>query len=111
MATKVVYVGCLANFQISRQRSPHMHRDTNLPALPALTADLLRDNGLLVDNLFADLWKQVGMDALLKRAGFGKRSGTPVSRLAFSLVLWVWLKAGSIALFARESLHVFCDAE
>jgi len=88
-----------------------MHRDTNLPALPALTADLLRDNGLLVDNLFADLWKQVGMDALLKRAGFGKRSGTPVSRLAFSLVLWVWLKAGSIALFARESLHVFCDAE
>ena len=64
-----------------------MHRDTNLPALPALTADLLRDNGLLVDNLSADLWKQVGMDALLKRAGFGKRSGTPVSRLAFSLVL------------------------
>lgn len=88
-----------------------MHRDTKLPALPALTADLLRDNGLLVDNLFADLWKQVGMDALLKRAGFGKRSGTPIPRLAFSLVLWVWLKAGSIALFARESLHVFCDAE
>ncbi len=59
-----------------------MHRDTNLPALPALTADLLRDSGLLVDNLFADLWKQVGMDALLKRAGFGKRSGTPIPRLA-----------------------------
>ena len=72
---------------------------------------MLRDNGLLDDNLFADLWKQVGMDALLKRAGFGKRSGTPLPRLAFSLVLWVWLKAGSIALFARESLHVFCDAE
>jgi hypothetical protein len=32
---------------------------------------------------------------------------TPIPRLAFSLVLWVWLKAGSIALFARESLHVF----
>ena len=28
-----------------------MHRDTNLPALPALTADLLRDNGPLVGNL------------------------------------------------------------
>jgi hypothetical protein len=31
--------------------------------------------------------------------------------LAFSLVLWGWRKAGSIALFARESLHAFCDAE
>jgi SRSO17 transposase len=88
-----------------------MHRDTTQSALPALTADLLRDNDLLVDNVFADLWKQVGMEALLNRVGFKKRSGTPIPRLVFSLVLWVWLKAGSIALFARESLHVFCDAE
>jgi SRSO17 transposase len=88
-----------------------MHRDTTGSALPALTADLLRDNDLLVDNLFADLWKQVGMETLLNRVGFKKRSGTPIPRLVFSLVLWVWLKAGSIALFARESLHVFCDAE
>jgi len=88
-----------------------MHRDTTRSALPALTADLLRDNDLLVDNVFADLWKQVGMETLLNRVGFKKRSGTPIPRLVFSLVLWVWLKAGSIALFARESLHVFCDAE
>jgi SRSO17 transposase len=88
-----------------------MHRDTNQPALPALTADLLRENGLLVDNVFADLWRQVGMDTLLNRAGFNKRSGTPVPQLVFSLVLWVWLKAGSIGWFARESLHVFCAAE
>ena len=88
-----------------------MHRDTNQPALPALTADLLRENGLLVDNVFADLWKQVAMDTLLNRAGFGKRSGTPMPQLVFSLVLRVWLKAGSIGWFARESLHVFCDAE
>jgi hypothetical protein len=88
-----------------------MHRDTTQSALPALTADLLRDNDLLVDNVFADLWKQVGMETLLNRVGFKKRSGTPIPRLVFSLVLWVWLKAGSIALFARESLHVFCDAE
>jgi hypothetical protein len=88
-----------------------MHRDTTQPALPALTADLLRDNDLLVDNLFADIWKQVGMETLLNRAGFKKRSGTPIPRLVFSLLLWVWLKAGSVAWFARESLHCFCDAE
>jgi SRSO17 transposase len=88
-----------------------MHRDTTQTALPALTADMLRDNGLLVDNMFADLWKQAGMEARLKRAGFKKRSGTPIPRLVFSLLLWVWLKAGSIAWFARESLPVYCDAE
>jgi len=88
-----------------------MQGDTTQSALPALTADLLRENGLLVDNVFADLWKQVGMEPLLNRVGFKKRSGTPIPRLVFSLVLWVWLKAGSIAWFARESLHVFCDAE
>ena len=88
-----------------------MHCDSTRLALPALTADLLRENGLLVDNVFADLWQQVGMATLLNRVGFKKRSGTPVPRLVFSLVLWVWLKAGSIAVFARESLQVFCDAE
>ena len=41
-----------------------MQRDTNLAALPSLTADLLRDNGLLIDNLIADLWTQVGMKTL-----------------------------------------------
>ena len=80
-------------------------------ALPALTADLLRDSGLLVDNLFADLWKQVGMKALLSRVGFIKRSGTPMHELVYCLVLWVWLKAGSVGLFARESLQTFSEAE
>ena len=88
-----------------------MQRDTTQSALPALTADLLRDHGLLVDNLFADVWKQVGMETLLNRVGFKKRSGTPMPPLVFSLLLWVWLKAGSIAWFAREALHSFCDAE
>jgi hypothetical protein len=39
----------------------------------ALTADLLQSNSCLVDNLFADLWKQMGMKALLNKAGFSKR--------------------------------------
>jgi len=36
-----------------------MNRDTSQFALPALTVDVLRDSGLLVDNLFADVWQQV----------------------------------------------------
>jgi hypothetical protein len=31
---------------------------TKITELPALTADLLQSNSCLVDNLFADLWKQ-----------------------------------------------------
>ena len=88
-----------------------MNRDTSQLALPALTADLLRDGGLLVDNLFADLWKQVGMKTRLSRVGFSKRSGTPIDEWVYCLVLWVWLKAGSLGLFARESLQAFSEAE
>jgi SRSO17 transposase len=88
-----------------------MNRGTTPLALPDLTADLLRDNGLLVDNLFADLWKRVGMKTLLNQAGFSKRSGTPMHELVYCLVLWVWLKAGSLGLFARESLQTFSQAE
>ena len=55
-----------------------MNHDTKQSALPALTADFLRSSGCLVDNLLADLWKEVGMTALLNQVGFQKRSGTPV---------------------------------
>jgi hypothetical protein len=34
---------------------------TKITELPALTADLLQSNSCLVDNLFADLWKQMGL--------------------------------------------------
>jgi SRSO17 transposase len=88
-----------------------MHRDTRPSALPSLTADLLGDRNCLVDNLFADVWKDVGMKTLLKRSGFRKRSGTPVHALVYCLALWVWLKVESIALFARESLQTFSTAE
>ena len=88
-----------------------MHRDTNCSALPALTADLLQESGYLVDNLFADLWRQMGMKTLLSRAGFRKRSGTPMHELVYGLMLWVWLKVDSIGMFARESLKTFSRAE
>jgi len=41
-----------------------MNTGTKIHGLPALTADLLQHNGCLVDNLFADLWKSIGMEAL-----------------------------------------------
>ena len=47
-----------------------MNTASKITELPALTADLLQSNSCLVDNLFADLWKQMGMKALLNKAGF-----------------------------------------
>jgi len=65
-----------------------MNHDTKQSALPPLTADFLRSSSCLIDNLFADLWKQMGMNALLTRIGFQKRSGTPVNEVIFSIMLW-----------------------
>jgi hypothetical protein len=50
-------------------------------SLQKSSADLLQSNSCLVDNLFADLWKQMGMKALLNKAGFSKRSGSPIYEL------------------------------
>jgi hypothetical protein len=42
---------------------------TKITELPALTADLLQSNSCLVDNLFADLWKQMGAFFLFNSIG------------------------------------------
>lgn len=88
-----------------------MDTATKNNGLPALTADLLEKGGYLADNLFADLWKQIGMKTLLNKSGFSKRSGTSISDLVYILILWVWLKKDSIAMFAQESLQHFSLAE
>ena len=88
-----------------------MNHGTKTIALPELTANLLRDGGCLIDNLFADLWKQTGMKARLNRIGFHKRSGTSAHELVYCLMIWVWLKVDSIGMFARESLQTFSGAE
>jgi SRSO17 transposase len=82
-----------------------MNRATKLMELPALTADLLNANGILVDNVFASLWREIGMKTILRKAGFCKRSGTPIGEVMFSLMLWLWLKKESIGMFAREGLQ------
>lgn len=82
-----------------------MHPATKITELPALTVDLLKANGVLIDNVFASLWRQLGMKTILSRAGFNKRSGTPMHEVIYGLLLWLWLKQKSIGMFARESLH------
>ena len=87
-----------------------MNHDTTACAFPALTSDFLRNSDSLIDNIFADLWKQVGMKALLQRCGFHKRSGVDVNPILYCLTIWVWLKSNSVSLFARDSLRTFCAA-
>lgn len=87
-----------------------MNHDTKTPGLPELTASLLRDGGYLIDNLFADLWKHVGMKARMNRIGFHKRSGTSAHELVYSLMIWVWVKVDSIGMFSRQSLQTFSGA-
>ena len=64
-----------------------MNNASKLPALPALTVDLLQESGILIDNIFANLWQQMGMKTILHRAGFNKRSGFPIGEVIFTLSL------------------------
>ena len=82
-----------------------MNRATKIIELPALTADLLKANGVLIDYVFANLWREIGMKTVLSRAGFSKRSGTSMSHVIFGLMLWLWLKKESIGMFARDGLQ------
>jgi SRSO17 transposase len=82
-----------------------MNRATKIIELPALTVDLLKANGVLIDNVFASLWREIGMQTVLNRAGFNKRSGTSMSDVIFGLILWLWLTKESIGMFARDCLQ------
>ena len=84
-----------------------MNRAAKVIELPALTVtvDLLKANGVLIDNVFASLWREIGMKTILNRVGFNKRSGAPMSEVIFGLMLWLWLKKDPIGMFARECLQ------
>lgn len=87
-----------------------MNRATKPLDLPSLSADLVTQDGVLMDNLFADLWKRLHLATLLQRAGFRKRSGVAVNEVVYLLLLWVWLKVDSVGMFSRQSLQCFSDA-
>jgi SRSO17 transposase len=82
-----------------------MNRAIKMTELPVLTLDFLSAKGILIDNVFASLWRETGMKTLLSRAGFNKRSGTPMHEVIYGLMLWIWLKKESIGMFAREGLQ------
>ena len=79
-----------------------MNATAKMTELPALTIDFLKASDLLIDNVFASHWQDIGMKTLLSGSGFAKRSGTPMHDVIYGLMLWVWLKKESIGLFARE---------
>ncbi len=72
-----------------------MNHGTKTIELPELTANLLRDKDCLIDNLFADLWKHMGMKD-------DRFSAPPSAELVYCLMIWVWLKVDSIGMFARS---------
>ena len=86
-----------------------MNPATESTVLPNLTADILSDPQIPVDNLLARLWKTMTIPTLLSRAGISKRSGLPAPDVIYLLLLWVWLKVSSIHLFSREALQDFAD--
>lgn len=84
--------------------------DTKGGDLPPLIADVVMDSQLYVDNFFADAWKQLGLNSLIKGAGFKKRSGTDIVAIVYLLLIWKWIHVSSIGMFARKSLGLFSHA-
>jgi hypothetical protein len=84
---------------------------TNAGALPALIGNVITDQKHYIDNLFADTWKQLKINARIKGAGFTKRSGIEITEAVFLLLLWKWINVSSIAMFSRKSLGTFSRAK
>ena len=42
-----------------------MNRDTKATVLPALTIDLLKEEGFLAENAFTELWRRFGVKTIL----------------------------------------------
>ncbi len=87
-----------------------MNNDTIANSLPPLISSVIADSKHCIDNLFADTWKKLKLNTLIKRAGFSKRSGVEISEAVFLLLLWKWLNMSSIAMFSRKALGVFSQA-
>jgi SRSO17 transposase len=99
-------------FKDKQQNHPEakLKNVTNAHDLPPLISDLITDSTSYIDNLFADTWKKLKLNALIKGAGFKKRSGIEITEAVFLLLLWKWLNISSIAMFSRKSLGVFTTA-
>ena len=88
-----------------------MKNDTNADSLPPLISDVITDSKHYIDNLFADTWKKLKLNSLIKAAGFTKRSGIEITQAVYVLLLWKWLNMSSIAMFSRQALGTFSRAK
>ena len=88
-----------------------MKNGINEGVLPPLVGNVITDQKHYLDNLFADTWKNLKINARIKRAGFTKRSGIDITEAVFLLLLWKWINVSSIAMFARKALGMFSRAK
>ncbi len=84
-----------------------MKNGTNAGILPPLVSDAITDSKHYIDNLFADTWKKLKLNSLIKGAGFTKRTGIEITEAVFLLLLWKWLNMSSIAMFSKKALGTF----
>jgi hypothetical protein len=80
-----------------------MNSATKPLKLPSLTAELLSQANLKIDNTFSSTWKSLRFNMILRQAKFSKRSGIPASDVVYLLMLWVWLKVDSVAMFSKDA--------
>jgi len=88
-----------------------MNNRTKTKSLPTFISDIITEQKGYIDNLFADTWKDLNFNSLIKKAGFTKRSGLGINEAVFLLLLWKWLAMSSIAMFSRKALGTFTDAK
>ena len=88
-----------------------MKNATNSDDLPTLVSDVLSCSHHCIDNIFADSWKSLRLNSLLKKAGFRKRSGTGIAETVYLALLWNWLNMSSIAMFCRQAIGTFSTAK
>ena len=84
-----------------------MNNDIKSPKIPTLVSGFLTDAESKTDNLIADVWNHAKLSQLIKKSGFKKRSGLPIEQVLYLLIIWVWLKADSIAMFSKTMMESF----
>ncbi len=99
-------------FKDKQQNHPEaqLKNGINADRLPPLISVVITDSKHYIDNLFADTWKKLKLNALIRGAGFTKRSGIDVTEAVFVLLLWKWLNMSSIAMFSEKALGTFSRA-
>ncbi len=92
-------------FVFKNKQSNHpetqLKNDTNTDSLPPLISTVVTDSKHYIDNLFANIWKKLKLNSLIRGAGFTKRSGIEVTEAVFVLLLWKWLNMSSITMFSK----------